>query len=90
VVVWVACGREAAAQVLVIVPGLNAPSVVPDPSLDIQVPLIPQLDASAQPNLAFLPENTFPDRVSECIQIGGASGLSSGNLAEYSMECANH
>jgi hypothetical protein len=80
------CGQQAIGQV--VVPGINAPPLVSFPSPPIQVPPIPQAGVSSQPNLAP-PQNTFSDRVSTCIQMGAASGLSGASLGAYTGQCAN-
>jgi hypothetical protein len=85
--IWIACLPQAIAQV--IVPGLNAPPVVPAPSPSIQIPPIPQLGVPPQPNPSPLLQDTFPDRVSACLQIGAAAGLSSGGLDAYTGQCVN-
>jgi hypothetical protein len=80
-------GQEATAQV--VVPGINAPPLVAFPSPPIQVPPIPQVSVPPRQNYAPLPQNTFSDRVSACVQRGGASGLTGATLDEYTSQCAN-
>jgi hypothetical protein len=84
---FAACGQQAIAQV--VVPGINAPPLVHFPSAPIQVPSIPQAGVTPQPNLAPLPQNTFSDRVSTCLQTGAASGLTGATLNAYTGQCAN-
>jgi hypothetical protein len=87
VLVGATSGREAIAQV--VVPGINAPPLVSFPSPPIQVPPIPRAGVLPQPNYAPLPQNTFSDRVSACVQTGGASGLTGATLDNYTSQCAN-
>jgi hypothetical protein len=84
---WTACTAEAMAQV--IVPGINAPPAIPAPSPSIQVPPIPQLGVPPQPTTSPLLQDTFPDRVSACMQMGAAAGLSAGSLDAYVNQCSN-
>jgi hypothetical protein len=79
--------QEAIAQV--VVPGINAPPLVSFPSPPIQVPPIPQVGVLPQQNYEPLPQNTFSDRVSACVQRGGASGLTGATLDSYTSQCAN-
>jgi len=79
---------EAIAQV--IVPGINAPALVPFPSPPIQMPQVPGPTVLPQPTLAAPQfQTTFPDRVSACLQTGGAAGLGGADLDAYTRECAN-
>jgi hypothetical protein len=79
----------AGAMAQVIVPGINAPPVIPGPTPSIQIPQIPQAGVPAQPTALPALQNTFPDRVNTCIQMGAASGLSAGDLNAYTGECAS-
>jgi hypothetical protein len=81
----------AMAQVIaqVIVPGINAPPVIPGPTPSIQIPQIPQAGVPSQPAPLPALQDTFPDRVSACIQMGAASALSAGGLNAYTGECAS-
>jgi hypothetical protein len=72
------------------VPGISAPPFpLPPPSPQIQVPAIPQIGVTPPPNLAPLPQNSFSDRVTQCLQTGAAGGLTAGSLSAYTGECAN-
>jgi hypothetical protein len=73
----------------VVVPGINAPPVIPGPTPSIQIPQIPQAGVPLQPTPSPMLQDTFPDRVSTCIQTGAASGLSAGSLNAYTGECAS-
>jgi hypothetical protein len=77
------------AMAQVIVPGINAPPVIPGPTASIQIPQIPQAGVPSQPVPLPALQDTFPDRVSACIQTGAASGLSAGGLNAYTGECAS-
>src|SRR5260370_11723693 len=72
-----------------IVPGINAPPVPPSLSPQIQVPTVPQAGAAPQQILAPLPQSSFGDRASQCLQTGALSGLAPNDLAAYSRQCAN-
>jgi hypothetical protein len=78
---------ESNAVAQVIVPGINAPPIPPSPQ--IQVPTVPQLGAAPQQILAPLPQSSFGDRVSQCLQTGALSSLGPNDLAAYSRQCAN-
>ena len=85
---WTA-GAMAQVMAQVIVPGINAPPVMPGPTPSITIPPIPQAGVVSQPMPLPAIQNTFPDRVSACIQNGAASGLSAGSLNAYTGECAS-
>ena len=87
VLIGATCGQQAIAQV--VVPGINAPPLVHFPSSPIEVPQIPQANVLPQQNYAPLPQNTFSDRVSTCVQTGGAAGLAGASLGDYTRQCAN-
>jgi hypothetical protein len=87
VLVSAICGQQASAQV--VVPGINAPPLVHFPSQQIQIPQIPQAGVLPQQNYAPLSQNTFSDRVSTCVQTGGAAGLTGATLGDYTRQCAN-
>jgi hypothetical protein len=80
---------ESNAVAQVIVPGINAPPIPPSPSPQIQVPTVPQLGAAPQQILAPLPQSSFGDRVSQCLQTGALGSLGPNDLAAYSRPCAN-
>ena len=77
------------AQGRVLVPGINAPPLPLPPPQQIQSPMAPQFGAAVQPSVTPLPQNSFSDRVSQCLQLGAAAGLTGRNLSAYSGECAN-
>ncbi|MCP4620869.1 MAG: hypothetical protein GY844_31055 [Bradyrhizobium sp.] len=77
------------AMAQVIVPGINAPPVLPAPTPSIQIPQIPQAGVPSQPAPLPALQNTYPDRVNTCIQMGAAAGLSGGGLNAYTGLCAS-
>ena len=84
---WTAYTMQATAQV--IVPGVNAPPDLPTPTPSIQVPPLTQQGPPPQPTPSPLLQDTFPDRVIACNQMGTAAGLVASNLDAYTMQCAN-
>jgi len=78
---------KAVAQV--VVPGINAPPLPPRPTPPIQVPTIPESGGASQPNPPPLIQNTFADRVSQCMQTAGAAGLTEPNLDAYVRLCVS-
>lgn len=84
---WTAYTMQAAAQV--VVPGINAPPDLPTPTPSIQVPPLTQQGPPPQPTPSPLLQDTFPDRVIACNQMGTAVGLTAGSLDAYTMQCAN-
>jgi hypothetical protein len=79
-----------AASAQVLVPGINAPAFPSTPPQQAQIQAIPQVGAAIQPGLAPASQDSFSDRVTQCLQLGSAAGLTGGNVAAYSGECANH
>ena len=77
----------ASAQVLV--PGINAPAIPSTPPQQAQIPAIPQYGVAVQPSLAPASQNSFSDRVTQCLQLGSAAELNTGSVSAYSAECAN-
>jgi hypothetical protein len=80
-------GSEALSQV--IVPGINAPPFPSPPSQQIQSPPILQFGVALQPNVSSPPQNSFGDRVTECLLQGSLAGLTAGDLSAYAGECAS-
>jgi hypothetical protein len=78
-----------AASAQILVPGINAPAFPSAPPQQAQIPAIPQYGVAVLPSLAPTPQNFFSDRVTQCLQQGSAAGLTTGNVAAYSAECAN-
>ena len=73
----------------VIVPGINAPPLPPRPTPPIQMPTNPELGVVSQPNPAPPLQNTFADRVSQCVQTAGAAGLTEPNFDAYVRLCVS-
>jgi hypothetical protein len=82
---WSISAPWAIAQVTV--PGATSLSVLPAPTPSAPTPE-PEV---APPTLTLLPQlqNTFPDRVSTCLQRGSASGLTLGSLDQFTAQCVN-
>jgi hypothetical protein len=78
-----------AASAQVLVPGINVPAFPSAPPLQAQIPAIPQYGVAIQPSLAPAPQNSFSDRVTQCLQQGSAAGLTGSNVSAYSGQCAN-
>jgi hypothetical protein len=76
----------------VIPPGgsqFNPPLPPPPPPPRIEVPVVPQMDAPAQPNYTPAPTPSFGDRISKCLDDAAASGLGPSERSAYSRSCAN-
>ncbi len=80
-------GGAASAQVLV--PGVNVPAFPSTPPQQAQIPAIPQYGVAVQPSLAPASQNSFSDRVTQCLQQGAAAGLTPGNVSAYAGACAS-
>jgi hypothetical protein len=83
------CVDGPAASAQVIVPGINAPALPTMPPQQAQIPVIPQYGVAMQPNLTPAPANSFSDRVTQCMELGSASGLAGASASAYSTQCAN-
>ena len=53
----------------------------------IQPPQVPVYGAVPPTNLNPLPQNSFSDRATQCLQIGAAAGLSPGSNGLYASGC---
>lgn len=73
-----------AAQAQSSTPGLSPP---PIQHPQIQPPSIPQYGALPTTNLNPLPQNSFSDRATQCLQLGAAAGLSSGSNGMFAAGC---
>jgi hypothetical protein len=81
-----------AALAQVIPPGgsqFNPPLPAPLPTPKITVPVAPQMDALPRQNYAPAPRPSFSDRITTCLEQGGAAGLGPGDRETYSRSCAN-
>jgi hypothetical protein len=85
-----AAGESASAQFLP--PGasrFNPPPLPPPPPPKIEVPTVPQLDATPPPpSVQVAPRGSFGDRISRCLDEGAAAGLGPNARAAYSRACA--
>jgi len=78
---------HASAQILT--PGINAPAFPSTPTPQIEAPAVPQYGVASQPYLAAPSQNSFSDRITQCMQVGSAAGLGPAANGMYSAECAN-
>jgi hypothetical protein len=82
----------APAQVL-IPPGgskFNPPLPPPPPPPKIEVPVVPQMDASPrQSYVPAAPAPSFGDRITTCQSGAAGAGLGPSDREEYSRNCAN-
>ncbi len=53
----------------------------------IQPPQVPQYGVVPPTNLNPLPQNSFSDRATQCLQIGASAGLPSGSNGLYASGC---
>jgi hypothetical protein len=67
----------------------NPPLPPPPPPPKIEVPVVPQLDAPPAQTYRPLPQRSFSDRITDCLDQAAAAGLSPGRRAAYSRACAN-
>lgn len=71
------------------VPGEATPVFPPQSSTSpTQVPTSPQPNATLQPDLTPLPQNSFSDRLTQCLNQGAAMGLDPNSLSAYARDCA--
>jgi hypothetical protein len=84
---FIGAGEVASAQVLV--PGINVPAFPSAPPQQAQIPAIPQYGVAVQPSLAPASQNSFSDRVTQCLQLGSAAGLTPGSVSAYAGQCAS-
>jgi hypothetical protein len=90
--VFLALVFASAASAQIIPPGgsrFNPPLPSPPPPPNIEVPVVPQLDALPQPNYAPTPQPSFGERISKCLDAAAASGLGPNESSNYSRNCAN-
>ena len=81
----------APAQVL-IAPGgskFNPPLPAPPPSPKIEVPVVPQMDATPSQSYQPAPRPSFSNRITTCLSDAAAGGLGAGEREAYSRTCAN-
>jgi hypothetical protein len=84
-----AAGNAASAQMLP--PGASrfSPPPAPPPSPKIEVPVVPQMDAPIQQNYQSAPGPSFGDRITACLDQAAAAGLGPNERSNYSRSCAN-
>ncbi len=82
----------ALAQVQIVPPGgsqFNPPLPKPPPGPKIEVPVVPQMDASPRQSFHATPHPSFSDKITTCLEEGAAAGLGPGDRDSYSRACAN-
>jgi hypothetical protein len=81
-----------AALAQVLPPGgsqFSPPMPPPPPPPRIEVPVVPQMDATPPQGYAPAPTPSFSDRISRCLDDAAASGLGPNERSAYSRSCAN-
>jgi hypothetical protein len=67
----------------------NPPLPAPPPSPKIEVPVVPQMDATPSQSYQPAPRPSFSDRITTCLSDAAANGLGPGEREAYSRTCAN-
>jgi hypothetical protein len=83
------CGSSPHVSAQALTPGINAPGFLPSPAPQIQPLAVPQYGVVSQPNPATLSQNSFSNRVTQCLQIGASAGLGPATNGMYSADCAS-
>ena len=67
----------------------NPPLPAPPPSPKIEVPVVPQMDATPSQSYQPAPRPSFSNRITTCLSDAAAGGLGAGEREAYSRTCAN-
>ncbi len=84
-------GQLAVAQTM-LPPGasqFSPPPPAPPPPPRIEVPKVPQFDAPPSRDDRPAPRPSFGERISKCLDEAAAAGMTPGERATYSRNCAN-
>jgi hypothetical protein len=67
----------------------NPPLPPPPPPPSLAVPVVPKMDVTSPQNVPDVPQTSFHERITHCLDEAAAAGLGPADRAAYSRACAN-